>query len=175
MASIFDGIMSCSMLNLHGLPGSGKTGAAFQLSADWPKPEALAKRLADIAAGRAVTPITLNDVIYIGHDKGGCDGFIEIGIKPKYAVDVSRMLAKPRPGENRVYAKDIIEAQNLIGKETRSICERDGKVRLIVRDTITRLDKRLQEFWQNREEFKNDKRAMWGVMLANHMKDLELY
>jgi len=143
------------LVNIHGVPGSGKTWAALSASNYWPKDPA-----------KNTKPVVLKDTIHIGWDRGGLVGVLPHKIRPAYCVDMPAVLAACKG--------DIMKSCERVINDTSELVNKHPEIRLIVHDTCTRMDRYFVAFWMdpknmptNRQDV-TDTRAAYGKIRDTH-------
>jgi hypothetical protein len=151
-------------INFHGLPGSGKTWAALQLSKDWPKDPFGKKK------------VELTDIISVGWDREWVIGLLETCVSVKYVIDPRKLMTSPRKGEKkRPYAEDILSAQEMILNEIYRIVDADINVNFLMDDTLTRMDKLMLDYYSqpgkmptSEKTGSDNTQAYYRLMLSSH-------
>ncbi len=140
----------------YGAMGSGKTRLAGTWSDDWPT---------EIPA-KEVT--YLDDIAWIRCDKGAIDSLLALKIRPRYSIDLLKLLTPLQPGEpDRPVARDILQAIDWTLKELQFYATEKG-VRKVVWDTVSSLMDFLTSFWLSEENCpttkggRTDPQAGWG-------------
>jgi hypothetical protein len=143
------------LINLYGPPGSGKTWCALTLSKKWPK---------DILAPRKRI-ITLDDVLHLQWDRAADIGLGPHKVRPKYKLNCAAMVGE----------YGFPKALAHILKDTKEMVHANDKIRVVVHDTVTAMDKYSFAHYRRRTEVsvktgKEDVRAVFGNHLQTHLE-----
>lgn len=121
--------VQAAIYHLHGYPASGKTFAALMASKKWPKNLEAQKK--------SKKKILLDDVVYIGWDKGGLIGIKSYGIDVKYYIDMRDLVFK---------TGDLLDARDEMTEELTKLLATDKNIRVVIHDTISRFDSMLESY-----------------------------
>lgn len=108
-------------INVHGVPGAGKTWAALSASDYWP------------AKIPPAAPVTLEDTIHIAWDHGALSGAQAKRIRCAAEHNGNALIGSGK-------AKDPIHAMGLILGDVGKHCVADEAIKVVIVDTITALD-----------------------------------
>lgn len=120
-------------LTTHGGPGHGKTFFAASASKYWPE--------------KLPSKAILKDMLWIAFDAGATRGFREQGINIPNVIDVRWLMTAPKKGEDKPYARTILDAINMVIKQADEMVE-NGAIEWVVVDTVSMFDKDLNIYWE---------------------------
>lgn len=146
-------------MTTHGGPGHGKTFFAATASEFWPKVTPAAKKMA------------LSDMLWVAFDAGAVVGFRELGIAIPNVIDVRWLMTPAKKGEEKPYARTILDAINIVVAAASEQVS-NGDIKWVVVDTVSMLDKALNDYWEKNcpstKSGAKDKFAMYRCIQYSH-------
>lgn len=142
----------------HGLPKCGKTWFAATMSKYWKDKK------------------PLKDCCWVSADEEATAGFHEHDIELPYEIDIPWLLTPPREGEDKPYAKNILQALTIASKGVRE-CVYDHGCEIVVIDTLSAIDDKLGKYWDDHcptsKGGKEHRFAMYRLLAHTHTRFYE--
>lgn len=146
------------VINMHGVPGGGKTFAALSASKFWPK-----------TLQRQKKKLVLEDTLVVGWDPAATIGLLQYNMRVRYDINMVNVLNK--------HEGDVLNATSAMADEVDRLVNADPGLSLLIHDTVTTFNTKMGVYWLSDDHCpisqrtgKQDTQAAYGKILRGNLE-----